>query len=105
MKNKIKDGKSLQYTATAAIVSGEVVPMNDLHGVAITDAAIGEVVEVLLSGVFEIPKEAPLVINQGDMLYWDIATKKADKTNTNKFIGYAVVAAGSADTTVQCKLK
>ena len=76
----------------------------DLIGVATGAIANGAVGELLLSGVVELTKEAPLVINQGDKVYYDTTAKNVDKTNTNVFIGYAFEAAVSAATTVKVYL-
>lgn len=59
---------------------------------------------VALEGVFEVTKEAPLVIAQGDAIYWDAAAGEADKTDTNDFMGYAYEGAVSDATTVKVRL-
>lgn len=101
MKNFVQPGMVMPYTAGATIESGEAIQVNDLMGVATGKMLNGETGELLLCGVVELTKEAPLVINQGDKLYYDTVAKNVDKTNTNRFIGYAFAAALSADTKVK----
>jgi predicted RecA/RadA family phage recombinase len=68
-------------------------------------SAQGDIAVVQLEGVFTVPKEAPLVIAQGDLLYWDNTNSVFTKTSSgNTFAGYAYLAAISAATTVQVNL-
>lgn len=61
--------------------------------------------ECATTGVYEVPKAAPLVINIGDTLYWDNTAKNVNKTSaSNTVAGWAFKAAASNDTTVQIKL-
>jgi predicted RecA/RadA family phage recombinase len=104
-QNFIQDGKVLEYTnAGSAIASGAAVVMNDLVGVALGSIANGATGQVATEGVFELTKETPLVISQGDKVYWDVANSRVDKTNTNKVLGVCAEDAGSAATTVKVKL-
>ena len=106
MKNYIQKGAVMSYTNASGsdIASGKAVVIGELVGVATGDIADTESGEVAFEGVFSLPKEAPLVISQGDKVYYDAAANEVDKTNTNAFIGYAFVDAASADTTVQVLL-
>lgn len=104
MKNYVGPGKSVDYTAGANIASGDVVVANDLIGIAVTDIANGKTGAIYLEGEFEVKKEASLAINFGDKVYWDSVAKEADKTNTNKVLGYCTKAALAADATVVVKL-
>jgi predicted RecA/RadA family phage recombinase len=108
MKNYVKPGKSIDYVnAGAAIASGAVVLIGGiLPGVAAGDiAAITGKGPVEIEGVFKLAKEAPLVIAQGDRVYWDNSAKKVTKTaGANVFMGVAALAAFSADTEVQVRL-
>lgn len=87
-----------------AVVSGEVVPLPDMIGVAAGDIADGEDGELFIEEVFEVAKEAPLVIAQGDKVYWDATNDNIDKTDTNVPAGIAFAPAASAATTVFVKL-
>lgn len=97
-------GETLDFTATSAVKNGDVVSLNTRVGVAGTDIAVGETGQVHVVGVFEFPK-ATGAITLGAAVYYDGENKNITTTATsNVLAGYAVVAAGSADTTVLVKL-
>lgn len=107
MKNFVQKGDVLNYANSgAAIKSGDVVPLTAGIGVAAVDiAATTGVGAVGVEGVYSIAKEAPLVITQGDKLYWDNSAKKLTKTAmSNTLCGFAFESAVSAATTVLVKL-
>lgn len=104
MRNFVQDGRSLTVTAPAAVASGELVIVGSIVGVAVADADSGAPVALCTEGVFELPKETPLVIAQGDTVYWDVANANVDKTDTNTLIGVATEDAASAATVVRVKL-
>lgn len=83
------------------VVSGGVVAFADMIGVALGAIAAGESGSLAIGEVWKLAKEAPLVINQGEQVYWDETNTNIDKTDTNVPAGKAFVAAASADTTVQ----
>ena len=105
-QNHIQKGAATLFTNSSGsdIVSGEVVVVGDMIGVAAGDIADGESGTLFIEEVFELAKEAPLVIAQGDTVYWDAANSNIDKTDTNTLAGKAFAAAASADTTVLVKL-
>lgn len=103
MKNFISNGKTLLVTVPAGgLLSGQGYLVGTKLVVCVTDGAEGDVIAGNTSGEYELPKEAPLVINQGDTLYWDNTAKKLTKTALgNTQCGYATAGALSADTTVK----
>jgi predicted RecA/RadA family phage recombinase len=105
-QNHVQEGKIMTWTnATGtAVVSGEVIVVGALVCVALGAIANGAVGELAIAEVWNLPKEAPLVIAQGDVVYWDDTNNNIDKTNTNVLAGKAFAAAASADTTVKVKL-
>ena len=104
-KNLKALGEVYDYPATAAIASGDVVVMNDTIGVALTDAAIGDVIAVRVEGVFELPKLASSDIGQGKKVYWDAVNGQVNLTASgNTYAGKAYEAAGATATTVQVAL-
>lgn len=109
MKNAIQKGNVLNYPVPAAttITSGQPVFVGALAGIAaITSAIEGAIVPVNLEGVFVLPKTAPLVITQGDRLYWDTTPGEVTKTALgNTFIGVAFESQLSADTEVLVQLR
>jgi predicted RecA/RadA family phage recombinase len=73
-------------------------------GVALGDIAIGETGELAIEEVWDLPKEAALVVAQGDTVYWDAVNLNIDKTNTNTPAGKAFSAAIAAAATVRVKI-
>jgi len=113
MKNKIKDGKTMNYTASADISSGDLVVVGVRVGVAAADIANGAVGVLEMEGVFELPKVTG-AITQGALVYWDadgtpVGGVSGDgglttSTSGNTLAGYAVEAAGETAATVKVKL-
>ncbi len=99
-------GGVMPYTnATGStITKGTVIEMTAMIGVALSDIANGATGELAISEVWTLAKEAPLVITQGDQVYWDATNDRVDKTNTNIPCGKAFASAASAATTVQVLL-
>lgn len=77
-KNFIQQGKVLDYTPGAAVVSGRVVRIGNLLGVALGDIAAGATGSVQIDGVFEVPKVAGAVFGQGESLLWDASAGAFD---------------------------
>jgi len=103
-QNHVQAGKVIPWTngTSADVESGDVVVIGELVGIALGDIADGAVGSVAIGEVWELPKAAPLVIAQGDRVYWDVADGNINKTATdNEDAGVAFVAAASAATVVQ----
>ena len=102
----ICEGKVMPYTnATgSAITKGTVIEFGAMVGVALGDIANAATGMLAISEVWTLAKEAPLVITQGDQVYWDATNDNVDKTNTNIPCGIAYASAISAATTVQVLL-
>lgn len=71
-------GEVVQYTAGANIISGQVVKIGNMLGVALQDIANGETGPVMVKGVFVVPKVTAAVIAQGESLTWDVSAAKFD---------------------------
>lgn len=105
MKNYVSEGCMMPYqNGGTAVVSGQVIEMAFGIGVASADIAANAKGSVAVEGVFVMAKEAPLVITQGDVLYWDLANNVLTKTDTDLKVGYAWESALSADTEAMVKL-
>lgn len=107
MKNYIQEGDAINYLVPAdtTIAAGDVVVVGvSLVGVAVTGGTTGDTIVVNLEGVYTLTKDAPLVITQGDKVYWNTTNKEITKTDTDKYIGYAWASAVSAATSVEVKL-
>jgi predicted RecA/RadA family phage recombinase len=105
--NHVQEGDVLTVTAPAGLSSGdEVLIGTNLFGVAVADALITADVEIMVTGVFDLTKEAPLVISAGDLIYWDVTNSQCTTTSLNNLlIGICTLAAASADTEVRVKLQ
>jgi predicted RecA/RadA family phage recombinase len=94
MKNFVQNGKNIDVLASAAYTSGSLVIEGNLVGVAVADIASGATGTIATEGVYAFTKEAAATLVQGDIAYYDSATKKLDATNTNPAVGYVVAVSG-----------
>jgi predicted RecA/RadA family phage recombinase len=76
--NYRQPGEVIIHTAGADIVSGQVVRVGKILGVALKDIANGATGEVQISGVFEVPKVSAAVIAAGENLVWDASAAAFD---------------------------
>lgn len=95
MKNYVQNGKSLDVIASAAYSSGELVIEGSIVGVAVADIASGDTGAIAAYGVYSFEKEAAATLVQGDVAYYDTATKKLTATNTDPAVGYVVKVDGN----------
>ncbi len=102
--NFIQDGEVMDYIATTAVSSGDVVTINQRIGIALTDIAPGKTGALQVTGVFELPKDTTVSFSQGDLAYWDASAGNIDNTDTNLLAGYVVETAATADATVKVKI-
>ncbi|WP_140986815.1 DUF2190 family protein [Asticcacaulis tiandongensis] len=105
MRNYVQRGHSLTIPAPADVLSGGIVIVGELIGVANGDAKTGDSVDVDTVGVYVLPKVAALAIAIGDLVYWDSTNKLVTKTASgNKKLGYAVTAAANPSAVVNIRL-
>ena len=102
MKNFIQPGNTITLTAPAAVTSGSGVLVGAIFGIAAQDAASGEALEAVTTGVFDLNKVGSQAWAVGDKIYWDNTNKRATKVATdNTLIGVALGVVGSgADETI-----
>lgn len=109
----VQVGDTIDYTAGADISAGDLVVMNHIVGIALTDIANGDTGAVAIEGVFEgVPKVSAAVFGVGEKLILDVsATPDAfDDSSALPATGditgaaVAVVAGGNGDTTCTVKL-
>lgn len=108
MKNYVQDGKVITITAGAAYVSGQVVALGNVLGIATEAIANGAVGEVCLEGVHTVPKVSGAVIAQGETLTWDVSAAAFDDNAAVPASGditgaacFAFEAAGNGVTSLQ----
>lgn len=100
MKNFVQPGAVISVTAVAAVASGGGVLIGSLFGFATNAAAIGEPVEIAVTGVYDADKIAAQAWAQGVRVYWDAAEGKVTSTaGGNKLIGVSIEAAVNPSTT------
>lgn len=116
MDNKISEGKTIKIIAQADISAGEYVNLGaNFGGIALDDAASGEVCVLDVSGVYEIPKATatltttytlgtPVSITSGKASVVAIGTGTTT-AQIASIAGNVVETANSAATTVKIKLR
>ena len=104
-KNFVQKGEALHIIAAGTEKSGDLVVVNDVVGVAITDGEADELLALHVEGVWNVPVPASVAtINQGASVYFNTTSKEITLTASgNKFIGYAWEA-GKANGVVPIKL-
>jgi len=102
--------RSLTNNSGGAVVSGQVVKMQNVLGIALVDIATSAVGAVAMSGVFTVPKVSAAVFVVGEKLLWDVSAAKFDDSAatpaTGDVMGAAVawIAGANAETTCVVKL-
>lgn len=76
--NFVQPGEVLDYVATAAKTTGQVVAVGNILGVALGAIANGATGSVQITGVFTVPKVSGAVIAQGESLTWDASAAAFD---------------------------
>jgi predicted RecA/RadA family phage recombinase len=93
MNNYVQQGKTITVLAPYAVTGGGGVQVNGtgvLFGIAVNSQNLGDNMEIVTEGVFDLVKDASTFAN-GDYVYWDNTAKLATSVNTNKKIGTAVL--------------
>lgn len=77
--NYKQPGKVITWTnGGSAVVSGQVVKIGQILGVALGAIAGSASGEVQIEGVFSVPKVSAAVIAQGEALTWDVSAAAFD---------------------------
>lgn len=110
--NYLKPGNIIDWTngTGTAVVSGQVVVIGKLLGVALVDIANGASGSVQIEGVFSVPKVSAAVIAAGENLTWDVSAGAFDDNAATPATGdvtgppaVAIEAAGNGVTTLKVK--
>lgn len=102
-KNFTQKGDVHSAPAAVATESGEVVVIGDMIGVALNDAAIGDMLDTALTGVFELPCETG-AISVGAPVYVTSAGVISGTASGNTAAGHAFTAAGAGVTSIEVRL-
>lgn len=104
-KNFVQNGALMEVTLGGTKASGDLVVVEDIVAVLLEGGASADVVTAQIEGVFSLPKVAPLVIAQGQQLYWNGTALTNDSDGgANTPAGIAHRGALSAATKVDCKI-
>lgn len=95
MNNYKQPGKTLELTApSGGVVSGTGYLIGGLFVVAAVTAAQTETFAAMVEGVFTLPKTSAQAWAEGDKIYWNTGTDKADNVPTvGPLIGVATAVA------------
>lgn len=114
-------GESIDFTngTGSKIEANEIVLLGSRIGIAGTEIADGETGSLIVSGVFEMPKDyaaSGKALTAGQEVYWDdsnhcikaavaqVVAEGAVTTEASAVHGFAVAAAASADETALIKI-
>jgi predicted RecA/RadA family phage recombinase len=101
----VLEGDTIDFTAAAAVLVGDVVVQGDLVGVVTRTLAIGELGSLIVEGVLDFNKLTNVAFTVGTILYWDDTNNVVTATATgNKVIGKVIRAAATTDATVRIRL-
>lgn len=102
MKNFVQEGNVITVKLTADAMSGEIVVVGKIVGVATTSGVIGDEVEVALTGVYMFPIVKATVIIAGDPAYITSAGALVKTATGNDYVGVFVTA--SPATSDECQV-
>ncbi|MFV3388018.1 DUF2190 family protein [Pseudomonas sp. NY15364] len=106
MKTFVHKGQMMAIIAAAVITSGQLVRVNSLIGVAATDAAIGQEVELMTDGVHELPKTSAQAWEVGQPIYMIAASGLLTNVpgTGNYLVGVAAAIAANPSATGRVRL-
>jgi len=106
MKNYVQTSEVIEIAApSGGCVSGELVIVGALAGIANTAADAGEPVALHTVGVYTLPKASATVFAAGARVSWDATGKLAVVPATGSYpIGLATAAAANGATSVRVRL-
>lgn len=104
MQNFVQQGNTITLVSPAVVKSGDGVLVQNMFGIAAFDAKPGDSLELVLDGVFVLPK-ALVDIPQGARLYWDDVAKNVTTVSSGTtLIGVATLRVSDTDPEVAVRL-
>ncbi len=94
----LKDGRKMDYVATATTANGDVVVVGDIVGVSHSDLTTDEVGAMDYTGTIEITGTTADVFVQGKICYFDTTNKVALAVNGGSDPILGVVTSGKLAT-------
>lgn len=105
MKSFVQPGNVLTVPASAATLSGDVVKIGSIIGIACGAADSGAPLDLAMTGVYTLSKVSADAFAVGDKAYWDATAKLVTKTATsNTLLGVAIAAAAASTGSVDVRL-
>ena len=103
--NFVQNGDVIPFVAGATVTSGELVKFGSLYGVAQNDYANGETGELVLKGVYKLPKatSAGSAVTAGGPVYFTSGSVTGDDAG-GLLCGYALEAAADGAAVAKVKL-
>jgi predicted RecA/RadA family phage recombinase len=102
MKNYVQTGINLTLPAPYDLTSGDGALIGAIFGVAAETVEEGADVDLVVAGVFALPKPEVDLFSVGDAVYWDDDAKLVTVVGTdNTRIGVAVAASAGATVNVR----
>ncbi|HDR1239085.1 capsid cement protein [Pasteurella multocida] len=104
-KNFIQNGDTIDFVATKAIKSGDVIQINDLNAIAVTDIENQATGTGIVGGVWRVKAKQSDNIQQGTVLYWDSGASEATTAKgSHKRLGVAWSNSGTSSDEVDVKI-
>lgn len=105
MRNYIQKGDNLTIPAPVDTESGAPVLIGNLFGIAAHSALAGEPLTIKRDGVYTMAKEPTAAFTEGELVWFDPATKLLGEQGAGKhLVGAAVIVAGNGTATVDAVL-
>ncbi|WP_101776007.1 DUF2190 family protein [Pasteurella oralis] len=104
-KNFIQNGDTIDFVATKATKSGDVVQINNLNAIAVTDIENQAAGTGIVGGVWRVKAKQSDNIQQGTVLYWDSGASEATTSKgSHKRLGVAWSNSGTSSAEVDVKI-
>lgn len=103
-KNFIQNGDTLDFVAAKAVKSGDVVVLNDLVAIAVTDIDKNATGTGIVGGVWRVKAKQADEIKQGAVLYWSETDGATLTAGSNKRLGIAWTESGTSSVEVDVKI-
>lgn len=105
MQNFVQEGNTITVTSPGIVKSGDGILVKSTFGIAAFDANAADSLELVLEGVFVLPKAAVGLIPLGAQVFWDdIAKNVTTVIAGNTLIGVATVDSPAVEFTVNVRL-
>ncbi|ELV7527149.1 DUF2190 family protein [Edwardsiella ictaluri] len=103
-KNFVQVGNTIQFTATTAVESGDLVQVGDVMAVAISDVAAQAQGVGVAEGVFLLPKLRADDMAVGKKVYLEGDKVQLANSASEPYVGVVWEAAGTSDDFVPVKI-